>query len=185
MSQPEQGQVWPRAWQTSSLCIFLDPLRTEESSSRQFCSWNEMAAGFEPQASGIGSNCSANEPATTTALVHYPFLRQVFDWITLPIFMFKLASTFLTPPEKGPSSHVNMFSICCVSLKVSWRDGEIIELCTEASGSFPVIIRYQISTYVIYGPPANIIYLSLCFFMDRSRLFYKQLTAHKCSIKVA
>ena len=137
MFQPEQGQVWPRAWQTSSLCIFLDPLRTEESSSRQFCSWNEMAAGFEPQASGIGSNCSANEPATTTALVHYPFLRQVFDWITLPIFMFKLASTFLTPPEKGPSSHVNMFSICCVSLKVSWRDGEIIELCTEASGSFP------------------------------------------------
>ena len=99
--------------------------------------------------------------------------------------MFKLPSTFLTPPEKGPSSHVNMFSICCVSLKVSWRDGEIIELCTEASGSFPVIIRYQISTYVIYGPPANIIYLSLCFFMDRSRLFYKQLTAHKCSIKVA
>ena len=99
--------------------------------------------------------------------------------------MFKLPSTFLTPPEKGPSSHVNMFSICCVSLKVSWRDGEIIELCTEASGSFPVIIRYQISTYVIYGPPANIIYLSLCFFMDRSRLFYKQLSTHKCSIKVA
>ena len=52
-------------------------------------------------------------------------------------------------------------------------------------GSVRQLSRNQQSTYVIYGPPANIIYLSLCFFIDRSRLFYKQLSTHKCSIKVA